>query len=529
MISSSRRMAILSKLNPFRKRTKKLRDAIKQGKNEELRKSEAKYRSLVESSGAGVSTTDIRGRFTYVNKALCKMIGYSKEELIGKSFSKFLHPDDKKNLLPKFLGAWKHPRRLYHLKFRIIHKNGKIVHMHSTPTIFFHRHQIAGFNAIIDDITDQERMEEELRESEENYKNTSAFLDSILSNISDYVFLIDEDYIIQFQNKAAKDLHGDLIRKRCYKALRNRKSPCHHAGIPCEVNEILKKGEENFEDVHQDDVIGKIFHIRAKPAETMHGKRTIIMLSRDITDEKRAENAMKKIEEEKTRSIIKDQFISVATHELRTPLISIKGYVDYVLTGKFGPISKNVDSSLNIVKRNTDRLLALTEDLLDIRRIESGRIKMKLKFLDFRDILKHCIMEIQPFIEDKKQNFNFDIPKEELKVQGDSIRLSQAVMNLLNNANKFTPEGGKIVLHVEKKSYFIQIQISDTGGGIYKEDLERIFQPFVDIKKRTYIKGTGLGLSVTKGLVEAHGGKIWAESEGEGKGTTFIFTLPRIN
>lgn len=101
-------------------------------------------------------------------------------------------------------------------------------------------------------------------------------------------------------------------------------------------------------------------------------------------------------------------------------------------------------------------------------------------------------------------------------------------MNLLNNASKFVPEGGKITLSAEEKKDTIQTQVSDTGIGIREEDLERVFQPFTDIKKSIYIKGTGLGLSVTKGIVEAHGGKIWADSPGVDKGSIFTFTLPRM-
>ncbi|WP_455276200.1 sensor histidine kinase [[Eubacterium] cellulosolvens] len=120
------------------------------------------------------------------------------------------------------------------------------------------------------------------------------------------------------------------------------------------------------------------------------------------------------------------------------------------------------------------------------------------------------------------------VPKGRLFIQGDSIRLSQALINLLNNASKFTPERGKIELSVENMKESIQVQVKDSGIGIRKKDLERIFEPFANIKKPNYIKGTGLGLSLTKGFVEAHGGKIWVESSGEGKGAEFTFTLPKV-
>ncbi len=496
---------------------------------DELRKSEAKYRSLIEDAGSGVAVTDMRGRFTYVNKALCKMIGYSEEEMIGKKFYEFLHPDDKKELVRKFLGAWRHPRRRYNLEYRVIHKDGHSVHMHSSPTLYILNHKIAGFQVIVNDISDRKKIEEELRKREEIYRNTSIFLDNILSNMSDWLFVIDEDYTFRFINETAKNIYGDIVGEKCYKIVRNLKRPCHHIGIPCEVQQILENGKDYFEDTRMADRVGRVSHARARPTKTSDGKKAVISVVRDVTDEKRAEEALRKAEEEKTRTKMKDQFISVASHELRTPLISIKGYVDYILAGKLDPISARMKLSLDAVRRNTNRLINLTEDLLDIRRIESGKIQLNMKLMDFREVLNHCSIEIGPFIAEKNQTFDTRIPNKELKVRGDFYRLNQVLMNLLHNATKFTPKQGKISLLVKERKKYFQIEVADTGMGVRKDDMKKIFQPFADIKKGTFVKGTGLGLSVSKGLVEGHGGRIWVESPGERKGSVFIFTLPKFN
>ena len=248
---------------------------------------------------------------------------------------------------------------------------------------------------------------------------------------------------------------------------------------------------------------------------------------RDITARKRAEVALKKVEEEKTRSQIIDRFISTITHELRTPLVSIDGYLDYINTGKLGPVPKKINESLQVVRQESNRLLSLTNDLLDIRRLEFGTFQLNLEPLNYREAIDHCVQEIQPFIREKKQQLKVDVKEEQILVNGDRIRLCQSLMNLLSNATKFTPENGEIILHVEEDADTVKTQVSDTGIGIREEDLEKVFEAFTAIEKPTYIKGTGLGLSVTKGLVEAHGGKIWAESEGEGKGATFNFTIPK--
>lgn len=129
----------------------------------ELKKEETKFQSLIEKTSAGVAITDIKGRFTYVNDAICKMTGYSKGEMIGKNFADFLHPSDKKRIVGYFLQSWVRPKRKLNLEFRIIHKDGSPVYMYSSPTIFFHNNKIVGFNAIVHDITKLKELEKQLK------------------------------------------------------------------------------------------------------------------------------------------------------------------------------------------------------------------------------------------------------------------------------------------------------------------------------------------------------------------------------
>lgn len=245
-----------------------------------------------------------------------------------------------------------------------------------------------------------------------------------------------------------------------------------------------------------------------------HGIEAIV---RDITEHRRLE-------------IMKDQFISSVTHELRTPLVSIKGYVDYVLAEDPGGTLGSVRSSIEVVKRNTDRLLDLTNDLLDIQRMESGKLELRIQNLNFRDLIRECVEEIQPLIEQKNQHLHLEIPAGPSTIQGDHLRLSQVLMNLLNNATKFTAAGGDITVRVDEDigTGGLRISVKDTGIGISKPDIPRVFEPFAAIEKATYYKGTGLGLSLTKKLVEAHGGTITAFSPGRGLGTTLTITLPRM-
>jgi PAS domain S-box-containing protein len=261
---------------------------------------------------------------------------------------------------------------------------------------------------------------------------------------------------------------------------------------------------------------GKEFPLEMTYSSWKVGEQTYYTsIIRDITERKQMEE-------------MRDRFISAVTHELRTPLVPLVAHVDYALAGKLGPIPEKVESSLEVMKRSTDRLLGLTDELLDIRRIESGKFELNLEPLNFREVIDQTLKEMQTSVDMKKQSLHVEVPAGPLPTRGDRARLSQVLVNILSNASKFTPDNGRITIKVEEDEDAIKVQVSDTGIGIRREDLERVFEPFAAIHKPAYIKGTGLGLSIAKGLVEAHGGRIWAESTGEGGGATFTFTLPKL-
>lgn len=234
----------------------------------------------------------------------------------------------------------------------------------------------------------------------------------------------------------------------------------------------------------------------------------------DITEHRRLEN-------------VKDRFTIAVTHELRTPLISIIGYLDCVLAEDPKVMLKEVMQDLDVAKHNADRLLVLTNDLLDLQRMESGKIQLKLQTVNLRDLIKESVKEMEPLLTQKNQHVHIDLPADGLKVKGDYLRLSQVFTNLLNNAVKFTPSGGDITIRGEEEDDKLRVSVEDTGIGIDRKDIERIFEPFAAIEKPTYYKGTGLGLSLTRRMVEAHGGKILVNSPGKGHGTTFTILLPK--
>ncbi|HID89710.1 MAG TPA: response regulator, partial [Anaerolineae bacterium] len=239
-----------------------------------------------------------------------------------------------------------------------------------------------------------------------------------------------------------------------------------------------------------------------------------VSVFRDITAEVEAERA-------------KSEFVSTVSHELRTPMTSIKGYTDLLLMGAVGELTEQQRHFLTIIRHNADRLTALVNDLLDISRIESGRIELNLKPVSIRDVTDQVVSSLQPRASSQDLVLRVNMDPNLPAVWGDSDRIAQILVNLIGNAIQYTPPGGEITVSAQVRGEMMEVSVSDTGIGISKENQEKIFDRFfrADDPLVQETPGTGLGLAITASLVEMHGGKIWVESE-LGEGSTFTFTLP---
>jgi len=231
------------------------------------------------------------------------------------------------------------------------------------------------------------------------------------------------------------------------------------------------------------------------------------------------------VEQEKELGRLKNQFISTATHELRTPVTSILGFLELVLDYSSQDLPDTVRKDLNVVFRNAMRLVELTNDLLDVQRITSGRFIVNLEQVDLVNTLNEVIEELTPMFVEKNQVLLVDAPSD-LSVQVDEIRISQLFINLLRNANKFTPVEGNITVKVEPEETHVQISVKDSGIGLSEEDIGKLFKPFPAIRHGENVSSTGLGLAICKGIVDLHNGDIWVESDGLGKGCTFFVRIP---
>ena len=241
----------------------------------------------------------------------------------------------------------------------------------------------------------------------------------------------------------------------------------------------------------------------------------VVSVFRDITAEVEADRA-------------KSEFVSTVSHELRTPMTSIKGYVDLLLMGAAGPMEEAQQNFLKTVKVNADRLTTLVNDLLDISRIETGRVELIRKPLSTADAIGQVVELLKPKIEEKDQRLYTVLPDDLPKIYGDEARVTQILTNIIGNAYKYTPNGGEIGLYAYARQGKMYIAVADTGIGIAEENQQKIFDRFyrVEDDPAVYeVSGTGLGLAITLSLIHMHGGDISLESE-LGEGSIFTFSIP---
>ncbi len=246
--------------------------------------------------------------------------------------------------------------------------------------------------------------------------------------------------------------------------------------------------------------------------------------------EKLAEDLKKANERLHELDKLKSEFVSIASHQLRSPLTAMKGYASLLLEGSYGKFPDKAREPLSRIFESTNLMVESVDDFLNVSRIEQGKMKYNKTDFDITELVNTVVAELTSVAKEKGLSLSFDIKNTPpFKINADLGKIKQVLYNLLDNSIKYTPEGS-IEVTVLNKGDFIQFKIKDTGVGISKETLAILFDKFVraDNAHKVNVLGTGLGLYVAKQMVEAHGGKIWAESDGEGKGSSFFVELKTV-
>ena len=266
-------------------------------------------------------------------------------------------------------------------------------------------------------------------------------------------------------------------------------------------------------------------------------KLGIQVLQRDVTEHKLMEQEIQKKNEQLKlqneelgkASRAKSDFLARMSHELRTPLNVIMGFAELMLDGVPGEINEEQRQCLDDILTSSRHLLGLINEVLDLSKVEAGKVELRLKSIALAEVVDSVTSAMMAVISQRRQSLDVDLDKGLPQLKADEARLRQVFFNLLSNASKFTPDGGKIKVGALQKDGFCQVTVSDNGIGIKKEDLKQIFEPFyqADNLATRERRGTGLGLTLVKEIVEMHGGQIRVESD-YGKGSNFVFTLPLV-
>ena len=358
----------------------------------------------------------------------------------------------------------------------------------------------------------------QLRNKIEEISKEKDYLQTILKGMVEGVLVVDERRRILVVNDTLRSLlslTSDVADKMPLEVIRN-------AELESAITTVVREGKSKSLELNVTVPGGRVFEVNVvsilpssnSTAKDTEGIRGAVAVFHDIT-------RLKELEK------IRQDFVANVSHELRTPLTTIKGYAETLLEGA---LKEEVASQfVQVIKRHSDRLTKIVEDLLMLSKIESKEFQLKIEVISLQDFVNDVIDFVKEPAEKKRISISQGKIPPSLAIEADRNYLEQVLINLLDNAIKYSHEGGKVTISaIEQDRREIQFSIQDNGIGIPKEDIPRIFERFyrVDKGRSQELGGTGLGLSIVKHLVQAHGGRIWVESQLE-KGSTFYFTLPR--
>jgi signal transduction histidine kinase/ActR/RegA family two-component response regulator len=370
----------------------------------------------------------------------------------------------------------------------------------------------------------------------EKQKNLLAIFDAVPI----WMMLVDENLMVERVNEAVKQAvnkeYIEIINRPVGESLCCVNSTSNEKGCGfseacgwCLFREVITKALSSGQSVKKIEIqptfridhkeITPWLSVSVEPVIIEDSKHVVIAID-DITDRKKAEEKLKETME------IKSQFISTVSHELRTPLGCIKEAISIILDEVAGKITDQQKKFLDMAKRNVDRLATLVNDVLDFQRLESNRAKLDIQESDIKQVAEDAYQNMVPLAKKKAIDLSLELEGNLPRAKFDSAKIIQVLTNLISNAIKFTPDGGRISVSIHRRDEELIMRVSDTGMGIPKEALAKIFEHFYRVHRPgKEIQGTGLGLAIVNKIVSLHGGRIDVESEVD-KGTTFVVYLP---
>ncbi len=494
-----------------------------------LKKSEEKYRKLIDNMNDGIFISDEKGIIQFANMALARIHGYdSPDKLLNKGFMEFVEPSARKEILENFKNEMQ-GELTDEIEVPIVSPDGSVVYVLVKSTVVRDGQRIIGTSGIVRDITGHKKAEEALKDSEEQYR-------SVAESANDAIITVNNKEIIKSWNHGAEKIFGYMEKEVIGKNL--------DMIIPQDYRESQNKGIKQIEPVDRRNIIGNTVELRGLHKsgkefplelslaewETQKGK-FFTGIIRDISERKLAEEEIKKKNEQLIKlNMEKDKFFSIIAHDLRNPFNGFLNLTE-LMSDSTEVFSRDelieYSKSLNESARSLYKLL---ENLLEWAQVQKGAIDFTPKDSDLSKMVAQSLETIfQRALQKRISIFNEIVHAQ--KVYADEKMISTVLRNLLSNAVKFTRKDGKTIIKSKwLDNDTIEVSVEDNGVGISEKDINRLFK----IEEKVSTQGTdgesstGLGLLLCKEFIEINGGKIWVESE-LGKGSTFKFTLHKSN
>jgi PAS domain S-box-containing protein len=544
-----------------------------------LQESEQHYRLLTERSLAGICI--IRDDVAvYVNDRYCGITGYSREEIIGKSMWETVHPEDTRKIRREATADPDAREQAAPYELRFVCKNGAIKWLEAIDILISHQGKPA-LLVNIADITERKSAEESLRTTlaqlktrdvattEELLKTTGRLNQEIFERIriedaldeserryrtlvetaKDIIWTVDSDLRFTYVSPAVTRVLGytveeimsltplEIITPGSREDM--RRAFAQEMLLATEgTGEIYSSRSEEIEHRHKDGSVRWMEVTLTWLRGVENSPLGLLGISRDITHRKEDEDVLQKAlrtaaqlrDEAEAANRAKGDFLASMSHELRTPLNAIIGFSEILEDQTFGDLNSRQLRYVSHVLTSGRHLLLVINDILDLAKIESGKMELQISRVNMMRLLENSLVMIKEkaLKHHLRVSLHVDDDLANRDILADELKLKQIMFNLLSNAAKFTPDGGAIKVEATADAGNVAVRVSDTGIGVNPPDRERIFGTFEQVNSSygRAQQGTGLGLTLTRRMVELHNGRVWAESDGEGKGSTFAFVIP---
>nr|WP_255429356.1 PAS domain-containing sensor histidine kinase [Ramlibacter albus] len=465
----------------------------------------------------GIFLLDPDGYVASWNSGARKLNGYERSEIIGKHFSVFYPPEAVAAGWPDEELRRARAQGKFEDEGWRIRKDGTRFWANVIITALFEPDgRLTGFAKITRDLTERRRAEEQLRESEERFR-------LLVDSVRDYaIFMLDPQGIVRSWNVGAEAINGykagEIIGKHLSVFYTAEDIAARKPEIELEVAATQGRATDEGWRKRKDGTLYwsnvAVTAIRNRDGELIGFAK----VTRDMSE-------LRRLQELELSSQRMNEFLAMLAHELRNPLAPIRNAVTIMqLETLNNPVLRNCR---DVIDRQLTHVTRLVDDLLDIGRLTSGKITLRKELVPYADIVQRAVETARPVAEARRHTMTISLPPYPVHVNCDPTRISQVIQNLLVNAAKFTPEGGRIELSVVQESGFVVTSVKDTGRGLEPHEISHIFQLFAQGEQvNPNESGLGIGLTLARSLVEMHGGTLDATSAGLGQGSTFTFRLP---